>query len=351
MSRSSSASCGVEIRAAGDLGDLLQRRLVQLRVDREPVDVQRRAVRAADADGVDAHAALGGQPAPPQAGRGRRCSRRRSAARCAAGAKVPGGHRRRRRRRRWRAVAVVVGSAWPLPNDARSWSSEVEDAVGQRRAARRRQPVDRGQDRAPDRCVGACTAEAAVAEGHHADPHGGRAAAPQRRARPPWPPPSASAAGRRRPCCRDTSKARITVPFDARQAEHGSAAAPARRCRIVRPARNSDSGRCRRTRRRGPAARRAACLRQAQTCRSRPACAGAARCSRRYSATKQRQQPAAAEAAQARQMTSSSPQIQNSELSILNCFSPPLRAASQSARWRAPGHRRSRAAGHRPRRA
>ena len=68
---------GVVIGPAGDLRDLLQRGLVELGMDGEAVDVRVVPRRAANADCVDAHAAVGSRSARQQAGQGARCSRHR----------------------------------------------------------------------------------------------------------------------------------------------------------------------------------------------------------------------------------------------------------------------------------
>jgi hypothetical protein len=51
---------GRVVRAAGQVGDRLERLRVELGMDLEPVQVERCAARAADADRVDPHTAVGG---------------------------------------------------------------------------------------------------------------------------------------------------------------------------------------------------------------------------------------------------------------------------------------------------
>ena len=126
-----------------------------------------------------------------------------------AGAWTPGGTGVGVGRRLRRAVAVVVGRrAGVALVDA---SSDGQDARGR---ATCRAPAPGGRSRratAAWSLVGAWTDRPASLKATTpiTTPGGWRST---KRSRPPWRPPSGSARGRRRPCCRETSKARMTVP-------------------------------------------------------------------------------------------------------------------------------------------
>ena len=165
---------GGVVGAVGDVGDLAEHRLVELAVDLEALDLERRPGGAADADRVDPHATVG---------RGRGGLQRIGPLVVLAVAQQDDrgrgvravGHRRRRRGRVGigRTVRVVAGRRVVIGGLDRR--QRGEDPAGQRGAALRVEPVDGRQDQCL--VVGRdLDGEAAVAEGDHADQHRGRLA-------------------------------------------------------------------------------------------------------------------------------------------------------------------------------
>ena len=135
---------GGVVGAVGDLGDLAEHRLVELAVDLEALDLERRPGRTADADGVDPHAAVGrGRGGLQRIGplvvlavaqqddRGR-------------GVRAIGHRRRAGSVGIGRTVGVVAGGRVVIGGLDRR--QRGEDPAGQRRAALRVEPVDGRQD-------------------------------------------------------------------------------------------------------------------------------------------------------------------------------------------------------------